>query len=438
MYKNNPPTPSWSPPPIQAPVPQHPQRPGANMPEFATNSQASSHAGSPAPVRPGMAYNMSGGPYGGGATGSFGGPAMASSSNVAAPGPAIAFSQQPHQRHPQQPARPPQQAFGSQAYTPTPASVQSKSYYGNAPAGPFNQFQPQQQQPSQQPYAPYPAQQSQAPQPQEQGYFGTTFINEFQSTAAGQLGMQLGRSTFQQVQAGVNQNINRWINVPHLKYYFNVSNSYVLTKLRLLLFPFRHQSWTRLVRRSEQNGQMEGYKPPREDLNAPDLYIPVMSFVTYILLVGVRMGLAGANKGSEPGSTSPKSFSPDVLGLTGTTASVIILLQLMVLKVGFYLFGVSTEAVSVGLLDLLAYCGYGFIGVNATSVVKIFSSDSFWAVYGMFSYTMICLAFFTLRTLRYVILPEGYNPIDASTRQRRIQFLFFVVLVQILSAWLLV
>jgi len=28
------------------------------------------------------------------------------------------------------------------------------------------------------------------------------------------------------------------------------------------------------------------YKRPREDINAPDLYIPLMSFITYILLVG--------------------------------------------------------------------------------------------------------------------------------------------------------
>lgn len=29
-----------------------------------------------------------------------------------------------------------------------------------------------------------------------------------------------------------------------------------------------------MARRSEENGQMEGYKLPREDINAPDMYIP--------------------------------------------------------------------------------------------------------------------------------------------------------------------
>ena len=45
-----------------------------------------------------------------------------------------------------------------------------------------------------------------------------------------------------------------------------------MNKLRLLLFPWRHKPWSRRVRRSE-NGQAE-WQAPRDDLNAPDLYIP--------------------------------------------------------------------------------------------------------------------------------------------------------------------
>jgi hypothetical protein len=46
-----------------------------------------------------------------------------------------------------------------------------------------------------------------------------------------------------------------------------------------------------MPKRSEMNGQVEGYLPPREDVNAPDLYIPVMGFVTYVILYGAIMGL---------------------------------------------------------------------------------------------------------------------------------------------------
>ncbi len=92
-----------------------------------------------------------------------------------------------------------------------------------------------------------------------------------------------------------------------LKYYFNVNNQYVLRKLKIIMMPLSHkvfcdandvyllQSW----KRERSDGGMEGdgsvpvYKPARDDINAPDLYIPVMAFVTYILLMGYSMGRAG-------------------------------------------------------------------------------------------------------------------------------------------------
>ena len=73
-----------------------------------------------------------------------------------------------------------------------------------------------------------------------------------------------------------------------LKHHFNVSNSYVVYKLRLILFPWRHKPWTRRIRRSDRGyGQDQSgssgaqgvqgageWMPPRDDINSPDLYIP--------------------------------------------------------------------------------------------------------------------------------------------------------------------
>lgn len=57
-----------------------------------------------------------------------------------------------------------------------------------------------------------------------------------------------------------------------MKHHFNVSNSYVIHKLKVVVFPWTHKSWSRRVHRSEQ-GQAE-YQDPRDDINSPDLYIP--------------------------------------------------------------------------------------------------------------------------------------------------------------------
>lgn len=48
--------------------------------------------------------------------------------------------------------------------------------------------------------------------------------------------------------------------------------------------------WQRQAHKNDVNGQA-GYQSPRDDINAPDLYIPVMGFVTYMILEGISEGL---------------------------------------------------------------------------------------------------------------------------------------------------
>ena len=77
--------------------------------------------------------------------------------------------------------------------------------------------------------------------------------------------------------------LQRYIDIPMLRYYFDVSNSYVASKLRTILFPFIKKDWDR-------QGANQGFLTPREDVNAPDLYIPSMAFTTWVLLIGIQAG----------------------------------------------------------------------------------------------------------------------------------------------------
>ncbi|TPX32717.1 hypothetical protein SmJEL517_g04248 [Synchytrium microbalum] len=279
-----------------------------------------------------------------------------------------------------------------------------------------------QQLPQQMPYSNNPTvgiMPTQQLQQQQQGVWASDPWQELQGSAAGQLGLQFGSQALKQGHEIMQNNINRWINIPTLKYYFNVNNAYVATKLLLLLFPYRHKSWTRLVKRSEQDGQLEGYKSPREDLNAPDLYIPVMSFVTYILLVGMWAG-------------QQDKFHPEVLGITSTTALFVVVLEVLFVKFGCYLLNVVGD---VPWLDLVAYCGYQFVGLIFVEGARLLAP--YWVVYAIFAYVMISFGFFMLRSLRYIVQPESTHTVQMDARRRRIQFLFIVVLVQIAMAWLL-
>ncbi|KAI8622752.1 hypothetical protein BC830DRAFT_1234900, partial [Chytriomyces sp. MP71] len=220
--------------------------------------------------------------------------------------------------------------------------------------------------------------------------------------------MQLGSVALKEGQTIVNQNLNKFVNIPKLKYYFNVSNSYVLNKLRVLVFSFRQKSWTRLVVRSEHSGQMEGFKPPREDLNAPDLYIPIMAFVTYVLTVGITLN-------------SRKKFEPEVLGMTSSTALVIIAFEVLVFKLACYLLNVVTE---VPFLDLISYCGYKFVPVLFCLILNLVLPMTA-VVYGALAYLIISYSFFTLRSVKYLVLPESStSTLVAHQRQQRIYLLF--------------
>ncbi|KAM8817929.1 protein YIF1A isoform 2-T2 [Rhynchonycteris naso] len=82
----------------------------------------------------------------------------------------------------------------------------------------------------------------------------------------------------------VHKELHRFVSVNKLKYFFAVDTTYVAKKLGLLVFPYTHQNW-------EVQYSQDVPLTPRQDLNAPDLYIPTMAFITYVLLAGMALGI---------------------------------------------------------------------------------------------------------------------------------------------------
>ena len=87
--------------------------------------------------------------------------------------------------------------------------------------------------------------------------------NPMFSAAAQQYSEQLATTG----QAYVDQSVNRFLAVSHLKTYFAVDTNYVLKKLAIVLFPFTHRNWSCQYQQTEP-------LPPRQEINSPDLYIP--------------------------------------------------------------------------------------------------------------------------------------------------------------------
>lgn len=186
---------------------------------------------------------------------------------------------------------------------------------------------------------------------------------------------------------------NRYVSIPALKHYFNVSNSYVLNKVGLVLFPWRHKPWSRQQARMATNatgpdGQIvqqqysSMFLPPRDDLNSPDMYIPVMAVVTYILLSVLLAGFRG-------------DFHPELLGSVTTTSIAVIIFEILCLKMAMYILSINNDS---QLLDLVAYSGYKFVGIIATLVTSEILTPGRgtggWVGWSVFIYTYLANAFF--------------------------------------------
>ncbi|MEE6516972.1 hypothetical protein FKM82_026861 [Ascaphus truei] len=89
----------------------------------------------------------------------------------------------------------------------------------------------------------------------------------FLSDPMSHMAMSYGSSLASQGKEMVDMNINRFIPMTKLKYYFAVDTVYVGKKIGLLVFPYMHQDW-------EVRYQQDTPVAPRFDINAPDLYIP--------------------------------------------------------------------------------------------------------------------------------------------------------------------
>ncbi|EER29947.1 hypothetical protein D8B26_007215 [Coccidioides posadasii str. Silveira] len=289
------------------------------------------------------------------------------------------------------------------------------------------------------PYQPAPAQGG-------SGTFAPNF-GGFMTDPTTHMGFQVGKSAMMAGQEYMEQNLNRYVSIPALKHYFNVSNSYVIKKLGLVLFPWRHKPWSRQQGRLSSsttgpNGQISQaqytsiYLPPRDDINSPDMYIPAMALVTYILLSAVLAGFRG-------------SFHPELLGSITTTALAVVIFEIICLKVAMYILSISNDS---QLLDLVAYSGYKFVGIILTLVAAETLSPGRgtggWVGWLVFTYTFLANSFFLLRSLKYVLLPDSSSdgPIRGGTmptvarsqRNRRTQFLFiYSYIMQFLFMWVL-
>ncbi|GBG73047.1 hypothetical protein CBR_g12765 [Chara braunii] len=212
----------------------------------------------------------------------------------------------------------------------------------------------------------------------------------------------------------VQSNISRYFTGHDVQYYFQVNDQYVRNKLKLLLFPFFHRGhWTRITEHVA-NGRLV-YKPPRYDINAPDLYVPLMGFGTYVVLCGIAAGL-------------DHRFTPEVLGTQFTRGLIAWGVQWVLMRGFLYALG-SGEA---PMLDLVAYTGYAFVGVSVSILSFVLMSWLYWIVW---AWTSLCMGMFVVKTMKRILFAESRHYDRDSSRHHYILLLMAALQFPI-AAWL--
>lgn len=121
---------------------------------------------------------------------------------------------------------------------------------------------------------------------------------------------------------------------------------------------------------------------PKHDINAPDLYLPLMSFITYALLIGLQKGLQAV-------------FTPDLLIQSITRCLMLQIFETLLIK-----FGLSVMSVPLPFLDIFAYTGYKYVGLSLNTIAKSMGRFS-----SLISALYICstLAYFILKSMAAVV-----------------------------------
>jgi len=213
----------------------------------------------------------------------------------------------------------------------------------------------------------------------------------------------------------VDREIEKYVPVSRLKYYFAVDTTYVLQKLKLLFFPFTQTDWSV---KYDNNEPVQ----PRYEVNAPDLYIPTMAYVTYVLVAGMALG-------------TQNRFTPEVLGILASSALAWTVVEIIVALVTLYVTNIQTK---LKTFDLIAYAGYKYVGIIIAVLLSIVMNKT--GYYIGLLYCGFSLAFFMMRSLKWQVLAEVMSSQDAYSQsaggnKRRLYFLLCMACLQPALMW---
>ena len=157
------------------------------------------------------------------------------------------------------------------------------------------------------------------------------------------------------------------------------------------------------------------YALPIVDENAPDLYLPTMSLVTYVILCAFFYGTSG-------------KFNPELLSDILTKCVVTQLAEVLALRFGFYLM----EAPVSNVLDFCSVTGYKYLGLSVSLLLSHFFRLTKMGYYMVFLYTATSVSYLMMK-----VMANNIPRTTASTGPKREVMVLLFAASQLATMWFL-
>ena len=170
-----------------------------------------------------------------------------------------------------------------------------------------------------------------------------------------------------------------------LKPYFDVDNKYVLYKFRYLFIPFLKEKQINSSEEIQNKYNIEYF----------DLYLPLMSFITYVLVVSFISAIK-----------NPEVFNPQTLGKISSKDFSLYIMNAMAIKLLMFIFLKN----SLSFMDICSLVGYKFIHMIIFKILSNFI-ESKTINYIIFFILAAQISFFLKKCLDKRLSNEGFKNI---------------------------
>jgi hypothetical protein len=157
------------------------------------------------------------------------------------------------------------------------------------------------------------------------------------------LGLNMGKQIVK------NSKFVDYFSLEGLKPYFDVDNKYVLVKFRYLFLPFLKEKSTSTVNTNEIE--------IKYNIEYSDLYLPIMSFITYALTISFITALK-----------NPSIFNPQTLGKILSKDFSLYIINAAIIKLLMFIF-LSNP---LSFTEIFSLVGYKFIYMILYAIFRIF------------------------------------------------------------------